>query len=231
MRILLVEDHQDIAKNFGQFFEAKGDVVDYALDGITGLHLAVVNHYDIIVLDLGLPGMDGLAICNKLRREAQMSTPILILSARDLEEDKIAGFNAGSDDYVVKPYSLRELDARIIALYRRSKQTHHIEQTLKVADLEYNLNTITVSRAGQTVALNPACRKILRCLMEASPGVVSRRELEFALWGDEPPDGDFLRTHIYTLRTIIDKPYACKLIHTIHGTGYRLAPLNRKSKL
>ncbi len=220
MRILVIEDNPDIASNIGDYLSDRGNVVDFAGDGITGLHLAVVNDYECIVLDLMLPGMDGLEVCRKLRQEARKHTPLLMLTARDALQQKLAGFETGADDYMVKPFALQELDARIQVLVRRSKPQQ--ARILVVADLSYNLDTLVVVRQGKNIQLNPIALKILQCLMEASPSVVTRQELEMRVWGEELPDSDSLRVHIHTLRAAIDKPFDKPLIQTRHGIGYRL---------
>ena len=221
MRILVVEDHRDLAENIGDYFGPKGHEIDYAADGITGLHLAVTNDYDVIVLDLMLPGLDGLRVCRKLREEAKKTTPVLMLTARDQLDDKIRGFRSGADDYLVKPFALKELEVRLDALRRRGSGPT-ATRTLKVADLEFDPDTQTVKRAGQRLDLNPSLRTLLGLLMANTHRVVRRAELEAALWGDTPPDADVLRAHIYALRAAIDKPFERKLLHTVHGTGYRL---------
>jgi DNA-binding response OmpR family regulator len=220
MRILIIEDNPDIAANLGDYLDEKGHTVDFAGDGITGLHLAVVNEFDAIVLDLALPGMDGLEVCRKLRGDAGKDTPVLMLTARDRLEDKIAGFETGADDYLVKPFALQEVEVRLDALLRRGRRKTSRELT--VGDLKYNLNTLTVDRAGMDIELNPIGLKLLRCLMETSPNVVSRADLEKEVWGEEMPDSDSLRVHIHSLRAMIDKPFQSKMIQTRHGIGYRL---------
>jgi DNA-binding response OmpR family regulator len=220
MRILIIEDNRDIAANLGDFLSDRGHEVDYAYDGVTGLHLAIVNEFDAIVLDLALPGMDGLDVCRKLREEARKETPVLMLTARDQLDDKLAGFESGADDYLVKPFELKEVDARLEVLARRGRRIKPRE--LQVADLEFNLETLTVRRAGKKIDLNPIGLKLLEKLMGASPAVVTRRELEHHVWGEELPDSDSLRVHIHTLRTMIDKPFGVPLIQTRHGIGYCL---------
>jgi DNA-binding response OmpR family regulator len=221
MRILVIEDNSDIAANLGDFLEDRGHTVDFAADGVTGLHLAVVNDFDAVVLDLNLPGMDGLEVCRKLRQEARKQTPVLMLTARDALEQKLAGFDSGADDYLVKPFALQEVEARLAVLARRGKG--NAPRVLKVADLEYNLDTLEVSRGGKQVTLNPTALKILSCLMESSPAVVTRQELETRVWGEELPDSDSLRVHIHGLRAAVDKPFGKPLIQTRHGIGYRIA--------
>ena len=221
MKILVIEDNQDIAANLGDFLEDQGHTVDFAADGVTGLHLAVVNDFDAIVLDLNLPGMDGLEVCRKLRQEARKGTPVLMLTARDALEQKLAGFDVGADDYLVKPFALQEVAARLAVLQRRGKGVG--PRVLKVADLEYNLDTLEVIRGGRSITLNPTALKILQALMEASPSVVTRQDLETRVWGEELPDSDSLRVHIHGLRAAVDKPFPVPLIQTRHGIGYRIA--------
>ena len=220
MRVLIIEDNPDIAANLGDYLEDHGHTVDFAGDGVTGLHLAVVNDFDSIVLDLALPGMDGLEVCRKLRSEAGKDTPVLMLTARDRLEDKLAGFDTGADDYLVKPFELQEVEARLKVLAARGRRRSPRE--LKVGDLSYNLDTLSVRRGGQEIYLNPIGLKLLQCLMEASPNVVSRAELEMEVWGEEMPDSDSLRVHIHSLRSAIDKPFGSNMIQTRHGIGYRL---------
>ena len=221
-RILLIEDHHDIAEMVGSYLESRGCELDYAGDGITGLHLAVVNDYDAIVLDLMLPGMDGLSLCRKLREEARRDTPILMLTARDTQHDKIGGLDAGADDYMVKPFDIRELAARVNALVRR-RRGNVAAELLRVGELTLDTGTLEVQRAGQKLSLTPIALRMLAVLMRASPRIVSRRDLEHEVWGEDLPDSDTLRSHLYTLRKVIDRPFPKALLHTVHGAGYRLA--------
>mgnify|MGYP000600712242 FL=1 len=220
MRILIVEDNRDIAANLGDFLSDRDHEVDYAYDGPTGLNLAKTHPFDALVLDLSLPGMDGLEVARQLRNEAKIDIPILMLTARDQLEDKLAGFDSGADDYLVKPFELKEVEARIEVLARRGQRIK--PESLVVGDLEYNLETYRVTRAGQTIELNPIGLKLLEKLMSESPAVVSRRELEHHVWGEELPDSDSLRVHIHSLRTAIDKPFEHGMIQTRHGIGYSL---------
>jgi len=220
--VLLIEDHRDIAGAIVDFLEHRGCAVDYAADGVTGLHLAVTNPYDVIVLDVMLPGLDGLSVCRKLREEARNVTPLLMLTARDTLDDKITGLDAGADDYLVKPFEVRELEARIRTLLRRHRGAV-ARETYTVDDLTLDTATLQVTRGGQSLALTPIGLKLLTVLMRASPRVVTRQQLERDVWGDLLPDSDALRSHLYTLRKAIDKPFARPLLHTIAGAGYRLA--------
>ena len=219
--LLLIEDHPDIAEMVFNYLEQSGYTVDYAADGLTGLHLAVTNDYDLIILDLMLPGLDGLALCSRLRTDGRCDTPVLMLTARDTLDDKVAGLDAGADDYLTKPFELRELAARIGALLRR-RRGQVAAEILSVADLRLDMGTLEVTRAGQPLTLTPIGLKMLAVLMKASPRVVSRAELERQVWGETLPDSDTLRSHLYNLRKIIDKPFGAALLHTISGAGYCL---------
>jgi len=222
LHILVIEDNPDLAANVCDFLEAKGHVADSAGDGITGLHLAITKNYDAIVLDIILPGMDGLTLCKKFREEAKRNTPVLMLTARDALDDRVAGLECGADDYVLKPFALRELEARLKALVRRSK-SEVTSSVLHVADLAFDPALIEVRRGERVISLPPIPLKLLETLMRASPRVIKREELERAVWGDAPPDSDALRSHMHTVRTAVDRPDEPSLIHTLRGIGYRIA--------
>jgi DNA-binding response OmpR family regulator len=222
MNVLLIEDHKDIAANIAEYFEARGNQVAHAFDGEAGLDMAQRDDYDAIVLDLMLPGIDGLSVCRQLRATNSARVPILMLTAKDLVADKVEGFEAGADDYLVKPFSLAELDVRLKALIRRSRPAE-VQRTLNVGDLKFDLDTLEAERAGVAIKLNPTTRRILVVLMQNANRVVTRAELEKELWGEQPPEGDFLRAHMHALRAAIDKNFPDKLLHTVHGIGYRIA--------
>lgn len=223
--ILLIEDNRNISEMVGEYLERRGYSLDYAADGLTGLHLAVTNSYDVIILDLMLPGLDGLELCRKLRQEGKRATPVLMLTARDTLDDKLKGLDAGADDYLVKPFAIQELEARIRALMRRDRRQVSAE-VLKVGDLMLDTATLRVTRAGRELSLSPIGLKLLAILMRESPRVVSRRDIEREIWGDQLPDSDTLRSHLYNLRKVIDKPFDKPLLHTIHSAGYRIADLD-----
>lgn len=222
MRILIIEDNPAIVANLYEFFEPKGHVLDSAANAYGGLALAAQNVYDVIVLDVSLPGMSGLEFCAALRRELHNPVPVLMLTARDTLADKVAGFDAGADDYLVKPYSLVELEARLGALVRRAARPLAAGEVLRVGDLSFDTSTFMVSRAGVPLTLTPTGYTLLRSLMKESPRVVKRSALEHAVWGDSPPDSDALRTHIHALRQAIDKPFPVALLQTAPGLGYKL---------
>lgn len=222
-RVLLVEDHRALAETILDFLQTVGFETDYAADGLTGLHLACHHHYDLIVLDVMLPGINGFELCARLRNEKAITTPVLMLTARDQLQDKLEGFQHGADDYLVKPFDLPELVARLVALLRRARG-EVAQDILQVADLTFHTGTLEVKRAGQTLHLSPTCLRILKILMRESPRVVTREALEQELWGDLLPDSDTLRSHLYKLRRAVDKPFAQPLLHTLAGQGFKLAP-------
>jgi DNA-binding response OmpR family regulator len=217
----LIEDHKDIAEMVIAYLENRGFELDYAADGVTGLHLAVTNNYDAIILDLMLPGMDGLEVCRKLRNEARRDTPVLMLTARDTLDDTVTGLDTGADDYLVKPFAIQELEARLRSMIRRHKGDV-AKEVLAIGDLVVDTATLEVQRAGQNLSITPIGLKILTVLMRASPAVVSRRDLERQVWGDILPDSDTLRSHLYNLRKVVDKPFNRQLLQTVQGSGYKI---------
>lgn len=221
-KVLVVEDNPDLAANLVDYLSAHDCVVDVCGDGLAALHLATTQSFDVILLDLLLPGLDGLSLCRHLRQTVGQTTPILMLTARDTLDDKVAGLEAGADDYLVKPFALREVLARLHALARRGRATQTTSR-LQVADLNFDTATFRVTRAGQPIILAPLPLRILEALMRASPRVVGREELERTLWGEAPPDSDALRTHLHALRAAIDKPFDRPLLHTLRGIGWQIA--------
>lgn len=222
MRILIVEDNPDILANLYGFLEPKGYTVDSARNGYGGLALASENVYDVIILDVMLPGLNGLELCRKLRSDLRAPTPVLMLTARDSLPDKVAGFDSGADDYLVKPYSLVELDVRLKALVRRAGGLVPCKE-LRFGELVFDPDLQDASREGTKIVLTKTGYILLRCLMAAAPRIVPREVLEQAVWGDDRPESDALRTHIHALRQAIDKPFASAMVHTVPGVGYRLA--------
>ena len=220
--VLLVEDHRDLAITVSDYLQNLSYIVDFAEDGLTAVNLATANHYDVIILDIMLPGLDGFQVCEQLREKAQLSVPIIMLTARDQLDDKLQGFAQGADDYLVKPFELAELEARIAVLIRRSRGEMD-RQELSVHDLVLNTRTLEVTRAGQSLKLSPTCLRILKILLRESPNIVTREALERELWGDLLPDSDTLRSHLYNLRKVIDKPFDKPLMQTIPGIGFKIS--------
>ncbi|HEX9684468.1 MAG TPA: response regulator transcription factor [Burkholderiales bacterium] len=221
MRVLIIEDDPAIAANLYDFLEARGHAVDAAADGVTGLHLAVTGGFDAIVLDIGLPGMDGVTLCRKLRDEARNDTPVLMLTARDTLEDKLAGFSGGADDYLIKPFALKEAEARLLALHKR-RAGRVAGRTLTSGDLVFNPGSLSVRFCGNDVKLPRKCLRILEALMSQPDRVLSRKELETAAWGDELESSDSLRSHMHVLRRELQRAGGYDPIRTVHGHGYRL---------
>lgn len=219
--VLLVEDHADLAATIGAYLENCGYEMDYAADGSIALNLMEENLYDIIVLDLMMPKVNGIKVCSRVRERGD-STPILMLTARDQLEDKLEGFEVGADDYMVKPFEMEELAARINALLRRARGEVS-EGAMRVGDLVFDPRTMRVERDGQRLNLSPTSIRILKILMRESPRLVSREQIENELWGDTLPDSDTLRSHMYNLRKAIDRPFETKLLHTVQGMGFKLA--------
>ena len=221
MRILIIEDDRAIATNVYDFLSSRGHAVDAAADGVTGLHLAVTQPFDAIVLDIGLPGMDGMRLCQKLRGEAHIDTPVLMLTARDTLQDKLKGFEQGADDYLVKPFALKELEARLTALHKRSSG-RVTDKVLAAGDLTLDPRSLIVRVKGNDVKLPPKCIRLLE-LMISQPGrVFSRADLERAVWGDVQETSDTLRSHMHILRRALVDAGGYDPVETVHGLGYRL---------
>jgi DNA-binding response OmpR family regulator len=176
----------------------------------------------VIVLDLMLPGLDGFNFCKQLRDSSHSDTPVIMLTAMDTEQDKLTGFNVGADDYLVKPFSLRELEARILAIVRRSKPQPFYNKHLIYADLDYDASKMKLRRGGQALSLKPVPLKILVMLMQNPDRVVTREEIELEVWNDDLPDSEVLRSHIYAIRSEINKHGRANILQTIRGIGYML---------
>lgn len=220
--VLIVEDDRDLARNLVDFLQLQGYVVDYAPDAMLAMHLLGANEYDLIVLDLMLPGQDGLTLCRRIRSELHSRVPIVMLTAKDEVDTKVSAFDIGADDYVVKPAALREIEARIRALIRRAG--HEIDsEVLEVGDLRLDTGTMRLERAGQPIVLPPVPLKILTLLMRRSPNVVHQTMIQREIWGDDTDDKHALIVHMHTLRSAVDKPFDSQLVHTVRGFGYRVA--------
>lgn len=227
--VLVVEDDRTLAERIGRHLHDAGYMVDFAADGKSGLHLATAGSHDAIVLGQALPGMDGTTLCRKLRHQLRKATPVLMLTRRATLDDKLQGFAAGADDFLVRPVDMRELLARLAALIRRDRR-HVARELLQVADLVMDTAHLRVTRAGRELKVSPTGLKLLHILMRESPRVVSRRDIEREIWGDRLPDSDTLLSHLYALRKVIDRPFARPLLHTIHSAGYRLADLRAERR-
>ncbi|QAR32584.1 response regulator transcription factor [Geovibrio thiophilus] len=221
MRLLLIEDDSDLAENVIDYFEMQGWSVDYAITGEAGLQFAQENHYDALILDINLPGINGFEVCRLLRRKLRLNMPVIMLTARTMLNDKLDGFESGTDDYLPKPFELAELKVRLEAAVRRTK--HSVAGVFEVGGLSLDPENGCVTRGGKIIDLPGVCFTILRKLMEAHPGIVSKEELEYAIWKDQPPQTNALKAHFYTLRQLVDKPFDKELLHTVRGRGYKIA--------
>lgn len=220
MKILLVEDNSTIASQLISFFEGLGWVVDYAKSGGLGISLAGQSVFDVMILDLNLPDLDGLKVCRELKTSLDYNLPVLMLTARDAFEDKALGYGEGADDYVTKPFDLRELRLRCEALARR--QDLHKSAQLTLGELALSVRSQEAQRQGQPLQLTATGFRILLELVQAYPEPVTRSQLIHRLWGDDPPDSDALRSHVYSLRAALDKPFDTAMLKTLPNVGYRL---------
>lgn len=220
LRILLVEDNPALRSNIVAMLSAHGHLVDCASDGLAGLQLALELRPDVLVLDLALPGLDGLRVCQQLRERADRHLPILMLTARDSLDDKLRGFAAGADDYLAKPFAEAELLARCLALSQRHRVgVNHI---LSIGSLTIDRRSSSASRAGVELVLHRTSYRILLELAESWPRTLTRSALIERLWGEDPPESDPLRSHLYLLRQALDKPFDKAMLETVHGVGFRL---------
>ncbi|MEX0604691.1 MAG: response regulator transcription factor [Marinobacter sp.] len=219
-RVLIVEDQTALAENLLEFLGEDHYSLDFAPDGLTALHLIATHTYDVIVLDIMLPGLSGLEICKRLRKDMQSSTPVIFMTARGGLQDKEEGFELGGDDYLVKPFALRELQLRIDALSRRRMSD---TGQLRAGMLVYDPGTLEASLEGSgTVELSGTASRIFEVLMRHYPRFVSHEMLSTVIWGNDEGDTHTLRTHVYALRKTLQHTLGQSLIRTIHGRGYRL---------
>lgn len=222
LAILIIEDNAQLAANIYDYLEGCGHLPDAAPDGLSGLHLARSRDYDAVILDWNLPRLDGISMLKKLRSSERKRVPVVMLTARDQLADKFDGFEAGLDDYLVKPIALPELELRVRYLVQRTRQAGALDHEFRVGDLSLNVLTLEVRRGNRSIPLTKTSRQLLELLMRESPRVISRQRLEEAAWGDEPPARDLLRSHIHVLRRAIELEGEEKLLHTHSGTGYSL---------
>jgi DNA-binding response OmpR family regulator len=222
-KVLLVEDDFDLAENLVDFLGKRGFLVHHAMNGGLGLAALTEDAYDAILLDVRLPGMNGLSLCQHLRKEIGTDLPVLMITAADSLEDRLAGFNAGTDDYVVKPFALPEIEARLRSLLRRAgRQVPGASETVQVGGLSLHPGQMLAKRNGKPLELTNMGFRILLVLAQNAPNIVSRSKLESAIWGDEPPGSDALRSHIFALRQALDRPFDRPMLRTIRGVGFQL---------
>lgn len=220
LSVLLIEDNLALGKQICRFLEGCGWDVDYAEKGRPGIQLALDNHYDVIVLDLNLPDIDGLEVCQQIKQLQTRITPILMLTARDAFEDKAKGFRQGTDDYLTKPCDLRELALRCEALARRPAL--HSETQLSCGQLTLDCREQRANWQGNPVPLTQIGFKILHQLMQTYPSALTRSDLIAHIWGSEPPQSNALKSHIYSLRKTLEGASQKQLIQTINNVGFKL---------
>ncbi|MEO3879326.1 response regulator transcription factor [Rheinheimera fenheensis] len=220
MRLLVVEDTKDVAELLFDYFEMKGCEMDYASNGKQGLNLALSNTYDAIILDIMMPGLNGYEVCNMLREQG-VSTPIIMLTARDTHSDIIKGLDRGADDYVIKPFDTDVLYARVRAAVRRAT-TAGSENKLTYSGLIFNSKNRELSGPTSSICVSPIQAQLLKLLMQKAPDPVSRSDLQYAAWPEEQPDADLLRRYIYQLRAQFEKVSSDVILQTIPKFGYQL---------
>lgn len=220
IRVLVIEDNDALMANISEFLDNGRYVLDFASDGLVALHLVTTNDYDVIVMDVMLPGMSGFVLCQRIRSDLHCATPIIMMTAKDHIDDKVTGFSHGADDYLVKPFHLKELAVRIDALHRRRTVGVSL---LRAGSVEFEPGTLRIRLAGGPfVQLSGMSAHITEALMRAYPNFIAYDHLSHALWGDKEVESHTLRTHIYTLRKLLDEKLGASLIKTLHGRGYRL---------
>lgn len=221
-RVLIVEDNTALAENLFEYLGEERYALDFAADGLTAMHLAATNDYDVIVLDVMLPGLSGFDLCQRIREDLRCPAPIIFMTAREGIDDKINGFTKGGDDYLVKPFQLRELALRIDALHRR---TRGADATLRAGSIHFDPGTLKVRFDGDaSLELSGTAARIFEALMRAYPRMVTYQQLQECLWDAGDTDRNTLRTHMYALRKRLQEAFDVSCIKTLHGRGYRLIP-------
>jgi DNA-binding response OmpR family regulator len=222
MKVLIVDDNHDVVETIMDYLELEGITTDCAYHGDSAINLIQQNHYDVIIMDIMMPKLDGISAVRKLREELYCNTPILFLTARDSLQDKIDSFTSGGDDFLNKPFAMEELCLRLQSLHNRGPRLD--VGVLRFSDISLNLQTHQVVRAGQEIKLSKIQRTILTVLLKHAPAIVSKEQVIEAVWGEDVPSSDSLRSHIYGLRSALDKHFANSKLETIHGQGYKLIP-------
>lgn len=224
IKILIVEDHTSLAANLFEFFATSRYVLDLAPDGLTALHLIASGQYDVIILDIMLPGLSGFEICKRVRNDLHCLTPIIMMTSKDQLQDKEQGFTAGADDYLVKPFHLRELQLRVDALARR-KNISSVQASLRIPGMLFDLGTLIASnQEGKQLELSGTNARLLEELLKAYPNILSHSDIQERIWGDKEVDMNTLRTHVYGLRKLLQDTFSHPMIKTVHGRGYRISP-------
>ncbi|CAM3996777.1 response regulator transcription factor [Pseudoalteromonas byunsanensis] len=214
--VLLVEDDRDLAAAIVDYFALEHVYCDHASDGALAINLIERHNFDVIILDLNLPRVNGLEVCEQIRNKG-VDTPVLMLTARDTLEDKLTGFEKGADDYLIKPFAMEELVVRTKVLAKRKSGQ---AMRLTVENLHLDVKRQEAYRGDELLSLSPIGTKILELLMRESPNVVSRKRIIEAIWADDPPDSNSLKVHMFYIRKQVDANYALKLVHTVGGKGF-----------
>ncbi len=221
IRVLVIEDNSALAENIADFLEDHRYTLDFAATGLVALHLVSTNEYDVIVMDVMLPGISGFTLCQRIRNDLHCATPIILMTAKDHIDDKVTGFTQGADDYLVKPFNLKELAVRIDALHRRGRAE---VSSLQAGHVSFDPGTLRVRLGtGESLQLSGMSASILEALIRAYPNFISYDQLSHRLWGDREVESHTLRTHIYTLRKALQEKLGCNVIKTLHGRGYRIS--------
>lgn len=222
IRMLIVEDHVALAENLFEYFDPQRYILDFASDGLTALHLLAVNQYDVIVLDVMLPGVSGYEICRRIRQDLKCNTPVIMMTARDQLQDKEQGFTQGADDYLVKPFNLRELELRVQALNRRHRPPR---ATLQAAGVAFDPDTLEVSIPGHIpLTLSGSGARLFETFVRTYPAIVTYEQLQDSVGAHRDMDANTLRTHVYMLRKQLQHHFSDPMIKTVHGRGYRFMP-------
>lgn len=220
LRILFVEDHKALMDNLAEYFSGNGWEADFARDGLTALHLLANHTYDVVVLDVMLPGVNGIGICERIRQDLKSDVPIILLTALDSIDDKITGFGAGANDYLTKPFDMRELELRIRAACRRQLQP---QGTLRAGPLVFHPGTLTiVTDSGRSATLSGLSATLFEVLIRAYPNFVTYEDISSRVWGIETVEEHTIRTHIYLLRKQLKQALGQPLIKALYGRGYQL---------
>lgn len=220
MRVLIVDDTHSVVETIMDYLELEGVDTDCAYNGESAIQLIKDNHYDVIIMDIMMPKLDGISAVKTLRDELYCNTPILFLTAKDSLDDKIQAFHSGGDDFLNKPFAMQELVLRLNALHKRGPRID--VGHLSFADLEMDLQTNEITREKQSIKLSKIQRTIFKLLLKNAPAAVSKEAVILEVWGEDSPSSDSLRSHIYGLRTALDKGFETSRLETLHSQGYRL---------
>ncbi|MEG3767011.1 response regulator transcription factor [Alteromonas sp. 14N.309.X.WAT.G.H12] len=220
MKVLIVEDNPQVMETLCDYLIMENHIVESAYEGKAALAMLARQHFDVIVMDIMMPKLNGIDTVTTIRQTLKLSTPILFLTAKDTIADKLAAYSAGGDDYLVKPFNMVELMLKLGALSKRGHRTDIAP--ISVGDFSYHPQTEALYYAGERIQISPIQFQILKKLMLAFPAVVSRDDMTETIWGEEAPDSDALRSHIYSLRTKLKQLAGKDVLKTAHGRGFTL---------